>query len=129
MIPFWPSHAWIRGDGQPSLYRDRTAWIRRLDAMPSSRGLLISSRADVLCGRDAAGSSDAWERDLLRLGLGWQRCGAGRCRAGCVEAGRAGRLLPADAGLLGELAQRCGEQAWVGGVEVAAGRVSAGWAG
>jgi hypothetical protein len=46
-----------------------------------------------------------------------------------VEAGRPGRLLPADAGLLGELAQRRGEQAWVGGVEVPAGRVSAGWAG
>src|ERR1700730_3514405 len=67
--PFSPTHSWIGGTGSPRCTRDRTAWIRRLDAMPSSCGLLISSRADVL-GQDAAGSSDAWERGLLWLGLG-----------------------------------------------------------
>src|ERR1035441_2425612 len=40
----------VGGDRQPSLYRDHAAWIRRLDALPSSR-VLLSRRADVFCGR------------------------------------------------------------------------------
>jgi hypothetical protein len=42
-----------------------------------------------------------------------------------IETGRADRLFLGDAGLLGELAKRRGEQPWVGGVEVPTGQESA----
>ena len=86
MIPFWPSHAWIGGERQPSLCRDHTAWIRRLDAVPSPNGAgAPASRASTAAASrgelDGLGAGARHDRDAH-----WQLPEQVRSLAGAVPA-------------------------------------------